>query len=79
MLGIRFADSGYPFHGLLITHMTAKRITRIGGIDDYAAILNNGNGLCYQSFLGVIRMYFEKLAHCDRRELLTPSLYAQAA
>jgi peptidyl-prolyl cis-trans isomerase C len=76
--GIGTPNTRYAFHGLLVAHMTAQRVTRISWVDDNSAITDNSYCLTNQSLLRVVRMNFKKLAHFRAGSDPKTLLYAQA-
>ena len=62
---IHFPYSPDALHGRLVSDLTAKRKTRVRGVDDHATGAHDIHGKAHQPCLRVVRMYAEKLRHAE--------------
>ena len=63
MFVIHLTDLANSLHRLLITNMTAQRVTRIRWISDQSSFSNNFHSTTNQALLRCYRVNYEVLAH----------------
>ena len=57
------SDAAYTIHGLLIADMAAQGVTRVRGISNHPATMDDFHGLMYQPRLRVLSMELKILSH----------------